>query len=84
MRVYLAGLPESLKPPIDAEGPWDFFRMEHRDSTDAVVVAAVDSVARELADLIEGKRVPLTLEVRWNDQIGQFELVRLVARNWSL
>ncbi|MEP4077130.1 hypothetical protein [Haloferula sp.] len=83
MRVYLAGLQESLKPPIDADGTWDSFRMEHRDSTETLVASARDSLAIEIAELVKGLRVPLTLEIRWNQEVGQFEIVRLVARNWS-
>jgi len=84
MRVYLAELAENLKPPVDGEGKWSFFRMEHRDSADTVVIAVLSSMAPEITELVRGKRVPVTMEVSWNNEIGQFELVRLVARTWSL
>ena len=83
MRVYVAGISENLKPPIDAEGVWDSFRMEHRDSTETLVASVRGSLAIEMAGLVKGLRVPVTLEVRWNQEIGQFEIVRLVARSWS-
>lgn len=84
MRVYLAGLAENLKPPIDDEGLWEFFRMEHRDGMDTLVVGARDTLAREISEMVEGRRVPATIELRWNSEIQQFEVVRLVARTWSL
>jgi len=84
MRVYLAGLAENLKPPVKGERLWSFFRMEHRDGMDTVVVGATDLLAREIAEMVEGRRVPVTIELRWNAEIRQFEVVRLVARTWSL
>lgn len=83
MRVYLAALPASLKPPIDAQGIWNSFRMEHRDSADTLVAVAVNSLGLEIAEMVEKLRVPVTIEVRWSPDLGQFEIVRLVSRSWS-
>ena len=84
MRVYLAGLAENLKPPVEGERLWSFFRMEHRDGMDTVVVGATDLLAREISEMVERRRAPATVELRWNAEIRQFEVVRLVARTWSL
>lgn len=83
MRVYLAGLAENLKLPVQSERPWSFFRMEHRDGLEPVVVGATDLLAREISQMVKGKRVPVTIELRWNEGIEQFEVLRLVARSWS-
>ncbi|MEM1082921.1 MAG: hypothetical protein AAGI48_02275 [Verrucomicrobiota bacterium] len=82
MRVYLGELPDQLKPRAGEE--WSFFRMEHRDSPETVAIAVGGKTAAVVAPELEGKRAPATIEVRWNPEIGQFEIVRLVSWGWSL
>ncbi len=84
MRVYLAALPESLRPP--GAGDKGVFRAEHRDSDMTLAVVAGPALSRELALRVEGKRVPLTLEMVWNPEAaagGAFEILRLVMEGWS-
>lgn len=83
MRVYLCALADRFEPPLVAGDGWEFFRMEHRDSPDTVVVAASGQTAMEIAALVSGRRAPATAMVRWNGEIGQFEVTRLSSRSWS-
>lgn len=80
MRVYLATLPDSMRPP-GAPAAWQPFRVEHRDSDMALMAVAGPELAPGLEKLISGKRVPLTVEIRWNG--ATCEIARLVASNWS-
>lgn len=84
MRVYLAALPESLRPPGTNER--QVFRAEHRDSDISLAVLAGPELSRELAVRVKNKRVPLTLEMAWNPDAatgGAFQILRLVMDGWS-
>ncbi|MBK1826726.1 hypothetical protein [Haloferula rosea] len=83
LRVYLAALPESLTPPESIVGPRRFVRMEHRDFSESLPLALRPELTREVTQLVEGRRVPVTVEVRWNADLGQFELQRLLGLSWS-
>lgn len=85
MRVYLAALPEERRPP-GLPGAWAAFRLEHRDGDAVVPVTANPEISEALARRVEGKRVPLTLELVWNPAAavgGSFEILRVVAEGWS-
>lgn len=84
MRVYLGTLPAELKPPASVIGPRQFVRMEHRDSPESAVLALKPELAHEVLLMVEGKRVPVTIELVWNPSIQSFELQRLLGKGWSL
>ncbi|MGB1129441.1 MAG: hypothetical protein ACPG4K_05280 [Haloferula sp.] len=84
MRVYLGGLAPELKPPEALVGPRQFVRMEHRDSPDGAILALKPEIAHEVLRMVEGKRVPATIELIWNPSIQCFELQRLLGKGWSL
>ena len=83
MRLYLSQVRPELVPPLDEK--WTFFEIQHRDSPESAVAGASGEVALRLEQIVSpGMRKPLTVEIRWNPEIRQFEIVRLVARGWSL
>lgn len=84
MRVYLGGLASELRPPEALVGPRQFVRMEHRDSADGAILALKPEITTEMLRMVEGKRVPVTIELTWNSSIQCFELQRLLGKGWSL
>ena len=85
MRVYLAALPEAMRP-LDAATGWQAFRVEHRDSDMVLMAVAGSGLAEDLAKRVKGKRVPATVEMAWNPDAvtgGAFEIQRLVTEGWS-
>ena len=85
MRVYLGSLLDSMRPPGT---PADCrpFRVEHRDSDMSLMAVAGPDLSAVLEKQVAGKRVPLTVEIRWNSEAatrGAFEILRIVSEGWS-
>jgi len=84
MRVYLGAIAPELTPPQSVVGPRQFVRMEHRDFPESLPLALKPELVQEVLRLVEGRRVPVTVEVRWNPEFEHFELQRLLGLSWSL
>lgn len=58
--------------------------MEHHDSPTTIPVAVSEAMIGVVEQAVEGRRVPATVELCWNDEIGQFEMLQVKAWSWSL
>lgn len=83
LRVYLGVLAPELTPPESVVGPRQFVRMEHRDFPESLPLVLKPALVQEVLTLVEGRRVPVTIEVRWNPDLKNFELQRLLGLSWS-
>jgi hypothetical protein len=80
MRVYLSAATEGMRPPGVA-GEREIFRVEHRDHSDVIVGVPAADVGDHLAAKVKGRRVPMTLEMAWKEEVC--EIRRIVAEGWS-
>ncbi|MCH7224874.1 hypothetical protein [Haloferula sp. A504] len=83
LRLYLGRLPEELQPPPSIAAGHTFIRMEHRDSPTTAPLAVPPQLVHGILPMIEGRRVPCTIEVAWNPDLQAFVLQRLVRQGWS-
>lgn len=83
LRLYLGRLPEKLQPPPSVAAGHTFIRMEHRDSPTTASLAVPHELAHEILPMIEGRRVPCTIEMAWKPDLEAFELQRLIRQGWS-
>lgn len=57
--------------------------MKHRNSPTTAPLAVPLKLAPGVLTLIEGQRVPCTVEVVWNPGMEVFEMRRLIRQGWS-
>lgn len=87
LRVFICPANESEQIPGTAKDV-TFFRIEHRDDPQPLIVSANAKIAGILGSLIKGKqRTPVTLEASWKPTGpgGAMvpEIVRIVSFRWS-
>ena len=84
MRVFAEEALDSEKPPGVTQGS-AWFRLSHREDSEAIVAIASPEVAAAFPPMAGRKEVPVTLEIAWRSQGGRMapEIVRLVSLTWS-
>ncbi len=85
-RIFLLESRASDSPAGMPEG-YSCFRIEHRDLMETLVTIAPPELSAVLQPMVEGQRVPMTLEIAWRTPDSGVpeipEIVRFIASGWS-